>query len=160
MATRDRSPKPRSSTSADIGRLLVAAGEMSKAAFAAAVADHDLTPQTARALFMLGEPASMRDLAEHLRCDASNVTGIADRLETAGWLERVPSAEDRRVKLLTLTDSGRELREELGRHVTATPYPADALTASERSELARLLTKLIDATPCPGHRGSRDAAAT
>ena len=37
------------------------------------------------------------------QCDNSNVTGIADRLEAAGLVERRPAEHDRRVKTLVLT---------------------------------------------------------
>ena len=45
----------------------------------------------------------MSALAEALYCHASNVTGIVDRLESRGLVERTPGAEDRRVKTLVLT---------------------------------------------------------
>jgi DNA-binding MarR family transcriptional regulator len=55
----------------------------------------------------------MWDLADHLDCDPSNVTGIADRLEGLGLVTRGPGA-DRRVKQLSLTDRGSALRAERG----------------------------------------------
>src|SRR5437667_8230709 len=52
------------------------------------------------------QPLPMSALAERLFCDASNVTGIADRLEARGLVER-PSAEGaRRGKALTITPAG------------------------------------------------------
>ena len=48
----------------------------------------------------------MGELASALSCDASNVTGLVDRLESRGLLQRSPSAEDRRVKVLSLTPLG------------------------------------------------------
>lgn len=45
-----------------------------------------------RAVLRLGEPAAMGALAEHLGCDPSYVTEIADRLERMGLLERMPGA--------------------------------------------------------------------
>src|SRR5947199_6006644 len=39
----------------------------------------------------------MRRLADALACDASNVTGLVDRLEARGLVERRASADDRRV---------------------------------------------------------------
>ena len=52
----------------------------------------------------------MGRLAETLSCDASNVTGLVDRLESRGLVRRAPSAEDRRVKVLQLTPTGARLR--------------------------------------------------
>ena len=51
----------------------------------------------------------MGELAEHLYCDASNVTGIVDRLEGRGLVERKPDPNDRRVKRLVLTPQGQTL---------------------------------------------------
>src|SRR3954464_12478022 len=42
------------------------------------------------------EPTPMSALAERLFCDASNVTGIADRLEARGLVERGSAEGDRR----------------------------------------------------------------
>ena len=55
-------------------------------------------------------PIKLTDLASKLRCDNSNVTGIADRLEAAGLAERLPHPTDRRVKTLVLTERGSEVR--------------------------------------------------
>ncbi len=51
---------------------------------------------------------SMIDLSRMLFTDKSNVTAIADRLETAGLIKRSPAPQDRRVILLTLTPEGHE----------------------------------------------------
>ena len=56
------------------------------------------------------EPVSMGRLAETLGCDASNVTGLIDRLEARGLVERRAAAGDRRVKALHLTPAGSRLR--------------------------------------------------
>lgn len=68
------------------------------------------TTQTAalRHLYDFGT-TRQRDLATHLNCDASNVTAIADRLEERGLIARRSNAEDRRVRLLELTDEGAAL---------------------------------------------------
>jgi MarR family transcriptional regulator, organic hydroperoxide resistance regulator len=67
----------------------------------------------------------MSSLAGMLFCDASNVTGIVDRLEARGLIERRPSPKDRRVKLLVLTEEGARVRESAYRQM-ATPPPAIA----------------------------------
>lgn len=63
-------------------------------------------------VLMLEQPKPKREMADHLRCDASNITGLTDRLATRNFVERVPG-EDRRIKLVTLTDQGRLLRSRL-----------------------------------------------
>ena len=52
----------------------------------------------------------MSRLAGTLSCDASNVTGLIDRLESRGLVERRASATDRRVKALQLTSAGKKVR--------------------------------------------------
>lgn len=126
-----------------LARLMIGAAEASKRAFAEAVGAEGLTAQQARAVFFLGEPRPMSELADHLHCDASNVTGIADRLTRAGWVTRIPG-QDRRVKLLTLTDEGVALRRRLGRAVETGPFPTDHLSAQERAQLGALLHRMLD----------------
>lgn len=125
-----------------LGHLLIRAAERSREAFASAVDSRGLTPTQARTLFALEQPRAMRDLATEMSCDASNITGIADRLARQGLVERV-TGEDRRVKLLTLTAEGRKLRRQLQRTVTRSTFPVDTLTEQEQRELERLLRKLL-----------------
>src|SRR4051794_8821930 len=68
-------------------------------------AEFDLSPIQCHVLHLLhpGRPLPMGRLAETLSCDASNVTGLVDRLESRGLIERRPSQDDRRVKVLQLT---------------------------------------------------------
>src|SRR5437868_14295104 len=75
-------------------------------------ADLDLSPAQCHVLHLIepGRPMPMGQLAETLACDASNVTGLVDRLESRGLVRRHPSVEDRRVKVLDLTPSGSRLR--------------------------------------------------
>jgi DNA-binding MarR family transcriptional regulator len=80
---------------------------------AAAAAAVQLGTQDAKALRLLAEPISMRDLATGLACDASYVTGIVDNLEKDGLVERQVSANDRRVKQIKITDAGRAVQREL-----------------------------------------------
>ena len=51
-------------------------------------------------------PSPMRRLAEQMNCEASNLTGLVDRLEKRGLVERRPDPHDRRVRLLALTEMG------------------------------------------------------
>ena len=57
-------------------------------------AEFDLTPAQGHALRSLDpeQPVAMSTLAEALLCDASNVTGIVDKLETRGLISgRAPT---------------------------------------------------------------------
>lgn len=84
----------------------------------------------------------MGEVAEHLRCDASKVTGLADRLAKADLVERVGGV-DRRVKHLQLTSAGVELRENLADVVAAESTVMAHLSEAQRGELAELLDVLL-----------------
>lgn len=103
-----------------------------------------LSPQQARAIHELEQPRSMGELAERLFCDASNVTGIVDRLEAKGLLERCSVPEDRRVKRLVLTDAGRRLgRQHHQRVLTDVPL-FTRLSNDDRRLLEKLLSQMVD----------------
>ena len=55
------------------------------------------------------EGLSQRQLGDLLVVDRSNVTGLLDRLEKAGWVQRKDHPEDRRVYRVSLTPAGRAL---------------------------------------------------
>lgn len=57
------------------------------------------------------EEVSSRELAECLHLDYGTLTPVLKRLSQAGYLQRERSGEDERLLKLTLTDSGRKLRE-------------------------------------------------
>jgi DNA-binding MarR family transcriptional regulator len=102
---------------------------------------HGLTTPQAATLFIVGpgDGLAMSALAEHLMCDASNVTGIVDKLETRGLLKRVPG-EDRRVKVLVLTDAGKQLREDVREQLLAPPTWVRKLKRDHLRMLCELLT--------------------
>lgn len=55
-----------------------------------------------------GGALRMTDIADKLVLSRGGITKLVDRLEEAGYLRRVPSAEDRRVTMVEITKSGRE----------------------------------------------------
>jgi len=127
-----------------ISALLVQVAEQAKAEFAASVTEFDLPLHLARAIMQLDEPAPMRELADSLACDRSYITGLADQLEERDLVSRVPG-DDRRVKLLELTDRGRELRSSLADAVANSSMVLQRLTEDERRALEPLLLKLLGA---------------
>jgi DNA-binding MarR family transcriptional regulator len=100
----------------------------------------DLSPPQGITLKMLSEsPLPMRAIADVLTCDASNMTGIADRLEERGLVERTTDATDRRVKLLQLTDAGRSVLASIDAPLSSEISGLAVLADAERSQLAILL---------------------
>ncbi|MGH2719761.1 MAG: MarR family winged helix-turn-helix transcriptional regulator [Actinomycetota bacterium] len=103
-----------------------------------------LSSRQGLALLHLSKPTPMGDLAACLRCDASNVTSLADRLEALGLVERAPAAPgaDRRVKRLVLTVQGCEARRRLQRQLAARDSAMAALDAAARRDLRDLLRRM------------------
>src|SRR6267142_931988 len=89
-------------------------------------------------------PIPMGQLAETLACDASNVTGLVDRLESRGLVRRRPSAGDRRVKVLELTPAGARLRSTVLERMTKPPDILGRLSADEQRALVKILKRLLD----------------
>src|SRR5215510_14463505 len=83
-----------------------------RADFPSLASEFDLSPAQCHVLHLLepGQPLPMGRIAEGLACDATNVTGLIDRLEIRGLVRRQASAGDRRVKVLELTPAGIRLR--------------------------------------------------
>ncbi|MET9421182.1 MULTISPECIES: MarR family transcriptional regulator [unclassified Streptomyces] len=109
-----------------------------------AAAEHSLTGAQARVLGLLSmEPTPMRRIAQKLRCEPSNVTGIVDRLEARGLVERRPDPADRRVKIAAATQEGRSTARRLRDSLDFAREPLAQLTAVERSVLRDLLRRML-----------------
>ena len=117
-----------------------------KPRFMAIGQEFDLAPQQGMALRALHEPRRMGELAKFLACDNSNVTGIVDRLEERGLVERSPAEHDRRVKLIVLTEEGERVRREIERRITEPPKAIAELSRSDQIVLRDLLRRALAAT--------------
>jgi DNA-binding MarR family transcriptional regulator len=93
---------------------------------------HGLTMMQANVLAMLepGSPRPMNTLSEMLNCDASNVTGLVDRLVKHGAIARQDDPDDRRVKMIILTKAGVALRLKL----------VDEMSGAEDARLGSILS--------------------
>ena len=111
----------------------------------AVASEFDLSPPQVMALRVLepGAPVPMRELARALRCDNSNVTGIVDRLEDRGLVERRGALHDRRVKMLTVTAAGAELREQLDERLSDPPEPLARLSAADQRALRDVMRRAL-----------------
>jgi DNA-binding MarR family transcriptional regulator len=83
----------------------------------------DFSPVQLHSLRVLepGVETPMRALAQQLFCDPSNVTGIVDRLEARGLIERRSSETDRRVKIIRLTPEGQRVRALVVERISSPP---------------------------------------
>ena len=127
-------------------KLFFEIGMEHRARVGAALSELGLTFSQAHALRLLDpdRPQPMSMLADRLFCDASNVTGIADRLETRGLLERRTGEGDRRVKTLTLTAPGVTLRERVLEIMAEPPAAIAALTPSDQRALRDILRRAVE----------------
>jgi DNA-binding MarR family transcriptional regulator len=106
-------------------KLLVAIGHVASLrdpiGASASSASVELTGPQCHVLMWLGvhPDLPMSKLAEFMHCSGATCTGIADRLERDGFVERVRGAEDRRKVTLRLTGEGRERAERIREGVVA-----------------------------------------
>ena len=121
-------------------------GMVQRARVGAALGELGLTFAQAHALRLLDpeRPLPMSGLAELLVCDASNVTGIADRLEARGLIERRSAGGDRRVKVLALTPAGEAVRARVYDLMSEPPAAIAALSESDQRALRDILARAAE----------------
>ena len=111
---------------------------------------HGLSEAQFNVLNVLGpEPAglSQRALSDVLVVDRSNITGLLDRMEQAGWVRRADHPSDRRVYLVTLTAEGRKLWQKvLPEYVAAVSGVTAAVPVADLKRALATLQKLETAT--------------
>jgi DNA-binding MarR family transcriptional regulator len=119
---------------------------VSRRRFLAVASEFELSPPQVRALGVLDpdRPVPMSELAEALHCDNSNVTGIVDRLEDRGLVERRSATHDRRVKMLAVTDRGAELRARLAERLDEAPEPLARLTPEDQRALRDIMRRALE----------------
>jgi DNA-binding MarR family transcriptional regulator len=100
-----------------------------------------VTPSLLGALRFLEQPQTMGRMAELLRCDPSNVTGIVDALEDRDLAARKPSADDRRVKEIELTAAGKRLRARAVEEMYKPPAWIESLTPTDQRALRDILRR-------------------
>ena len=109
-----------------------------------AVSELGVSPGDLKAMMALepGRRESMRALADKWRCDASTVTWIVDRLEKRGLVERHADERDRRVKAVSLSRDGEELRAQLIGDLYRPPPAMAKLSRRDVQALRRLADRL------------------
>ncbi len=102
-------------------------------------------PSAAQVEPACGDGVPMRELAGRIGCDPSHVTGMADRLEDLGLVERRANDQDRRVKLLVLTAEGERICDELSEDVNRGAPGVTALSVADQKVLLALLREVAAA---------------
>ncbi|MFD0884443.1 MarR family winged helix-turn-helix transcriptional regulator [Streptosporangium algeriense] len=118
-------------------------------AYETAALEHGLSVAQACVLGRLTRQIGMRELADELSCDASNITQIISRLEARDLVHRRPHPGDGRSRQIVRTPDGAALYAafeesfEFARSATAN------LSAREQDQLATLLRKALNGTREP-----------
>jgi DNA-binding MarR family transcriptional regulator len=156
MATRNQLPDRRPGSTPESAALaleqnlafrLGRAHRAVRGAWEARIADLRLSsPQASVLRAVVEQPGiGIRELARRLRTDPMNVKRLADGLEAAGLLASVTDRDDRRRRVLRLTDAGMAVRGEL--EVRAIAWDATLEGILGRADAARLsatLTRIED----------------
>lgn len=95
------------------------------------------------AALKLKDGIATRELAYVLGIRVPSLNEALSKLENAGHIVREPDPRDRRVQLITLTDSGRALTGQLGEGEPEGDNIFEVLTEQERANLSDYLDKLI-----------------
>jgi DNA-binding MarR family transcriptional regulator len=104
-----------------------------------------LTMNTAYALWMLDSeagPMAMGELAARLHCKPPNATFLCGQLEQRGLVQRLPDSSDRRLRVVSLTQRGKGVREAMIDTVIA-HGPLSTLDQDELDVVGRLLAKAL-----------------
>ena len=125
--------------------------QANKPRFMALAQDLGLSPVQLHTLRTIepGIEVPMSSLAGKLFCDASNVTGIVDRLEARDLIERRPADYDRRVKLLVLTAEGERVRAVAHEQMTQPPPEIAALPLEHQRALRDALRAAVAGATVP-----------
>lgn len=143
QAERSEQPEPHSELLEELARAYFDLIMRRMISFQGFAAELDLSPIQARTLFRMDPKGAlaMSEMAQLAGCGPSNLTGIIDKLEARGLVERRLAEGDRRIKMLKLTRKGVMLRAQLEARLSA-PVPwMMALSKAEQQQLCALLKK-------------------
>lgn len=141
---------------------LVRASFLVNAVYAESGREHGLTPQQGQLLCVLmARPYGMSDLGATLGLAKSSLTGLVDRTERNGLVQREPDPSDTRAVRVALTPHGSRLAEdfyaETCRRVEKLPA---GLGVAQRDILAALLGRVVLDNKVPVVFGEPDVGGT
>ena len=132
---------------AHLGFLIRRSNQISVAIFLEETVEHDLTPPqyAALAFIMVSPGIDQTSLVARTALDRSTMTGVIDRLEDRGLIERRVDPQNRRARQLYLTPRGVDLFQAIHPKVTRVQERILApLDESERTQFLHLISKLVD----------------
>jgi len=121
-----------------------------------------LTPSQFDIIATLGNTPGMtfRELGEKTLITKGTLTGVVDRLERKGLVERAPLAADGRCSIVKLTRAGeREFRRVFDNHLTHVGAALDRISPQRQESLRRDLVRLREALGLAAAGGATDVPA-
>jgi len=121
------------------------------ARMARAAEDAGLSPVSAWTLVRLDPdvPISQKQLAGRLGCSPSTVVDPTDRLEERGLVVRQTHRDDRRIKVLLVTEDGRRVRDRLLARVLEPPDSLCRLPAGDQARFRDVMLEVVAPVPAP-----------
>ena len=109
-------------------------------------AEHDLSLTQLRVLAILRDRrVKMSELADYLGLDKSTISGLVDRAEKRGLLQRIPNPIDGRGVDVVLSTEGMELADRGASQIARSLSPmTSTLTRAEAHRLATLLERMLE----------------
>ncbi len=104
-----------------------------------------LTPSQARVIFTIGDTDGMtcKDIGDITLITKGTLTGVVDRLEQKGLVDRWAVEGDGRKTIVALTAEGEKVyRREFPRHVEFLKQKLDGISSRDRAQAIRLLGKI------------------
>jgi DNA-binding MarR family transcriptional regulator len=126
--------------------LIRRAHQISWAIFLDECAEFSLTPVQYAALVAIAahDGTDATRLSNMIAFDRSTIGSVLDRLEKRGLIQRAPSPDDRRQKLIFLTESGRKLISDCETAVERVQNRiVGVLSREERELFLKLMTRIV-----------------
>lgn len=128
------------------GHLFRRLHQLAVARFSSEMDQAGLTPIQWAALMTTSQRPGLDQstLSREIHIDTSTIAGVLDRLENRGLIQRKPSPDDRRLRLLYLTEEGVVLLEQATAIVVdMQDWLLEPLSDSERAVFMQLMLKVL-----------------
>ncbi len=135
------------------GRLLSAAARRVERAWDAYLEQWDLTHASVPVLVVLTRgPLSQREIATKMHVTEQSIGRVLRGLQDLGYITREPHATDRRRRLVTLTQAGRDALSALDQAHVVEGLIGQSLSRDETAQLRHLLVRMLADLPLPEQR--------
>ncbi len=110
------------------------------------LAPHNVTPVQYAVLKTLATagPISGVEIGRRMTLDSASVTGVLDRMESQGLVERQPNPDDRRAQLIVMSPHATDLMPTLEGVMDCLNAEADTLMGTQKPEVTQSLRRLAD----------------